>query len=105
MHFYERLRYGVSHRDVWSFDHYLSDVICRGIEQLREGYGYPAHLDSFEQWVEILDEMHKGFYFHAHYWDRMLEDNFSWQKEQEVYDPMLERSLELFKEYYRHMWD
>src|SRR5688500_5140509 len=66
---YNRVAHGVSYHDVWSFDHHLSHIICKGIEQLYEGHGYPANFEEPEEWQAILADMHEGFYYHATYWD------------------------------------
>lgn len=34
--YYERARYGVGHLDIWSFDHYLSTTIARGLRILAD---------------------------------------------------------------------
>ena len=55
--FYQRARYGVSAKDVWSFDFYLSGVIVRGLQRLRDDkFGHPGDLTE-ESWDAIMDTM------------------------------------------------
>ena len=66
--YYERARYGVGHRDVWSFDTYLAGVIALGLRRLADGHSYPTdweaddwdralrtHADSLEAWANHFD--------------------------------------------------
>lgn len=37
----QRIRYGISRRDVWEFDSYLAEVTARGLRILTSGHGTP----------------------------------------------------------------
>ncbi len=68
---YQRVRYGVSDRDTWSFYNYTSEVLVRGLKNLREiNHGLPCDLlydntgkqicseeDAVRKWNEILDNI------------------------------------------------
>ena len=46
-HLYQRIKYGVSERDTWCLDYYLSDVIINGIKHMWHGiYGTPFGEDD-----------------------------------------------------------
>lgn len=53
--YYERARWGVGHRDAWSFDTYLSGVVATGLNMLADGHSYPLEWQE-EDWSRALRE-------------------------------------------------
>lgn len=56
-HCYQRIKYGVSFKDCWSLDFYLSKIISRGCRTIKDnGLGHPCDLTD-KQWENILEEI------------------------------------------------
>lgn len=82
---YQRIRYGYCDRDVWNFDHYLSNIIYNGLTDLAQNHnGYPSVLvynglsqeEANKAWADILNEIAQSFYYSQ-------EENYkikSWDK-------------------------
>lgn len=89
----QRIKYGYSDRDIWSFDSFLAKVIAGGIREVADYGGYPSeyednpnrwkdelnfiadqfewyarHQFSFQEFKEKEDDFHKAWI--------MLEENF-----------------------------
>lgn len=61
-YFFQRGSRGYSDRDIWSFDYYLSKVICNGLKKLKKDcHGYPEELKTPEKWDKVLQVMIEGF--------------------------------------------
>lgn len=66
---YQRIKYGFSDRDLWSFDYYLSKVISRGLRQLAvQAHGCPPEFydkkkkgDECIKWRQLLLTIAEGF--------------------------------------------
>lgn len=55
--FIQRGKKGYSKRDVWGFDYYLSDIIVKGLKDLKEmAHGYPCGEIVGVQSIDIEDE-------------------------------------------------
>ena len=80
---YQRIMYGVSDQDLWSFDIFLAHIIIRGLEKIKKDQAYPGYLQSYDQWVAILTEIQFAFALHI----RSFEHNIKMtQIEQYRYD-------------------
>lgn len=96
-HWYQRARYGVSFRDAWSLDCYLSDVISRGAGIIRKNdIGHPSDLTS-EEWQEVLDEIIDCF--------SSYDEIFEVGEGAENRMDKVNRGLDLLKEHYFDLWD
>lgn len=92
--------------DTWNMDYTLSLLIVPMLNQLKEGgHGYPAMLDSFEEWHEILDKMIWSFEQakNAHEGDYGLALNNN--EEYKAYMNRVQEGLDLFSKYYMSLWD
>lgn len=101
----ERAQRGFSEEDTFSFNHYLAGVIAGGLDLLAErGIGAPAAFyedrenfsddtAALEKWRAVLGEMALGFRL---YHDRDMPDDLP---------PELDRSFELLREWWGHLWD
>lgn len=96
-HRYQRARYGISDIDTWSLDNHLANVIALGTQTLKDGYGYPARMESQEEWHEILDRIHRAFSNYDEIYGTNEEAEF---RRDEVRDGM-----DLLKEYFFDLWD
>lgn len=130
---YQRVRYGFSDQDLYNFDKYLAQVLSQALPKLKDAHGYPADMETSEDWNEVLDKMTEGFArYHEEYehpdteemraWDKLLEEWFDregvapWPRLPESYregsrkfdeeqERALNESLDLLKEYFRNLWD
>lgn len=100
--FIERGRRGFSRSDVWSFDTYLAQVIAGGVRELAGNlHGCPPALvdgddvdAGCERWAQILDEIAMGFEHWATNDTRGADDLAE-----------LNRSLDLLRQWWGHLWD
>lgn len=101
----QRLRRGFSDKELWSLDYSIVDFITKYLEPRILGfksmkrYGYPAYLNSEQEWMNILNEIHQGFLI---------------IKREGVIDPcglteeetkQVSRSIELFSKHWVNLWD
>ena len=111
-HLYQKLRYGVSHRDCWSLDTFFARKIAAGLQMFinMNRHGMPAIWDSDESdhdillkeyfpiWEAILYKMLDGF------------ERISVDMESDPYDGAGEaryrrECLDLFAEFFEGLWD
>ena len=111
----QRIKYGYSDCDVWSFDDYLLDVLIGGLSQLRNSGSYPSKLKSVDEWESILSEMIDGFKigkelinlnsfpyqkdttdYNEYYLEKMLL-----KEDQEKHD----KAFDLLKKWFYGLWD
>lgn len=63
--FYQRGRRGWADCDVWGMDYYLARVIPGMLKDLRKNHnGYPATLETDNEWVAIINKIIAGFEAH-----------------------------------------
>lgn len=53
-HYYQRLRYGISHSDCWSFDTHLLKVMIWGLKDLKNAGGFAPNLED-DEWATIIN--------------------------------------------------
>lgn len=106
--FLERGQKGYCYKDLWSFDSFLSDLLVRGLTELKQNcHSYPNDIDDWDEWMLILDEMIECFKEQ----ERRIETNISgdivgvWKKRREHQKKKLHRGLELLERYYYDLWD
>jgi hypothetical protein len=95
--FIQRHTRGFSDDDLWSFDHTLAKHIAPRLRRFQEiRCGYPGNITD-EKWEEILSKMTAAFELigSEEYWD------WKWSKEDEE---GVDEGLDLFREYYHHLW-
>lgn len=62
-YFIQRGRRGYSDRDLWSYDHFLADIIGNGLKQLaKTTHGWPdSKFETFEEWQAELNKISDAF--------------------------------------------
>lgn len=60
--------------------------------------GYPANLNSMEEWHEILDKMIYAF-------QELIYDDWHWSDDGIERDRRIKEGLNLFSEYFTALWD
>ena len=96
---YQRVRYGFSDKDLWSFDHYLSNVIVRGLTRLKSlQHGYPTSCKSECEWYDIMEDIIYTFEI-----NKQIVDNLDIPSD--IDKERYERGWKLFREYYNNLWD
>lgn len=107
--YFHRAKKGYSYIDTWSFDAYLCGVITGGLKELKNRHiGYPASL-SKEEWDEILGKIIDGFIAGKALIDMdYMEDSCrreDWEPKEEAFKEKFEEGMNLFREYFFHLWD
>ena len=71
---FQRMFRGYDDTDLWNLDVSISKRIVRMLMDFKKvTQGYPACLDSFEEWMEILDKMIYCFDFFENHFDELYE--------------------------------
>lgn len=131
-YFIQRGKRGFADCDIWNFSYYLSDVIAKGLQELKEnGNGFPSEENMTEgKWVDILNEMINTFETSKEIVDmntiylpseRFTKDEYHKQmkfvkKFNKKHDENMvvltkekvrryERGFKLFIEYFHSLWD
>ena len=99
---FQRMFRGYDDTDLWNLDVSISKRIVRMLKDFKKvTQGFPAKLDSFEEWMEILDKMIYCFDFYGNCFDEL------YKLSKEEYDKKLklaDEGFDLFKEYYLDLW-
>ena len=92
--------------DTWNMDYTLSLLIVPMLNQLKEdGHGYPATLNSFEEWHEILDKMIWSFEQTKGEYESSYGLALNNNEEYKVYMNRVQEGFDLFGKYYMSLWD
>lgn len=82
----------------WEYNSFFLETIFMALDyMINEGHNYPERVGSYEKWHDILEEMKEGFKLAQ---KRINHENLS-EKEQKKID----KSFDLFKEYFFNLWD
>ncbi len=99
---WQRYRQGWAFSDVWNIDTAHARYMCGALEELKSVTGTPSDL-THEDWCAILDEMKNGFCYYAeHRYDISYPGDY--KKDQEKLMEKLNRSMNLLKKWYGHLW-
>ena len=109
---------GYSHRDLWSFDAYLLQVLHNGMKELKRiKHGYPC--DCQKPWDnnrdcqcerkfdEALDKMVEGMEAGRRIIDLDYRETYdsSWEEKIKEDKKIFDEAMDLFKEYFFALWD
>ena len=90
-----QVRHGFDYADTWSLDYSLSKWILPRLKHLKAVHvGYPGALTP-EEWDAILGKMVDAF-------EVIVEDDYLGDKEKQK---TIDEGLDLFREYFQHLWD
>jgi len=114
--FYYRGKNGYSYMDVWDFDYYLCDVITNGLKLFKANlHGGPHELfdnaaeNPTWEWEEVLDKIRDGFIAGKSLMDMDYMDGCNtreeWEPKQKKLVDTFNEGMDLFKEYFFHLWD
>ena len=106
--FWERGRKGYCFEDLYSFDHWLSKTIARGLREFKQNcHSYPNDIDNWEEWMTVLDEMIECFEKQTRGIGNIGGGDLMerWKKRQENKKIKLHRGLELLEKYWWDLWD
>jgi len=122
-YFIQRGRRGYSDEDVWSFDHYLCEIIPPALRQIKEkGAGCPSEYydeknknNECKPWHEILEEIAQGFEsakilinHDITIWKENKDGNYTMETDHpkaEQASKKMKRGLALFSEHFLNLWD
>ena len=110
---HERATKGYCYEDLWSFDSWLSKTIANGLREFKQQcHTYPSGDVTWEEWMNILDEMiecfdeqNRGIDNMPCKPDGMTIDFDLIHKRQAHRVERLHRGLELLEKYYYDLWD
>lgn len=98
-YFFQRGLRGYAECDHWSLDNYLNEVIPGLVRDLKNHlHSFPVGM-SVPEWEGILEEIAVGFES-----GNSTDDCFDRKKEDEL-RAKFKRGMELFVQYYNHLWD
>lgn len=103
LHPYQRVRYGYSDRDLYSFDHFLERVMVRGLRELATCPAYKPIDENYESdpdagpehWQRLLHEMADGFEISA--------EKDTWEMTEEE-KKQVKRSYKLLAKFHEGLW-
>lgn len=97
--FFQRGIRGYSDRDLWDFDYYLAEVISKGCKQLsEESHGYPHTVESFDEWIKVLNDISKKFEEY-----KGILDKYPFEKE--LYENHNKEMFSLLEKHFSALWD
>lgn len=108
---FQKKRRGYSDLELWNLDDTIAKWIVPRLKAFRDTtQAYPANLESFEQWQEMLGEMIFGFEFSSDEWYR---DNVfqcskeSLEEKMAEFDSLVQRAENgrvLFAKHFNGIW-
>ena len=98
---------GYADCDVWNTVSYLNKIIIPMLEHLRDhSGGYPAQLESPEEWSSLLNTMIEGFKASERISDCEYEGiGETWKAQIERDESIQKNGMKVFSEYYNGLWD
>ena len=81
----------------WEYMGFFLETIIPSLEfMIKEGQSYPASL-SPKKWRKILSEMREGF--------KLARGKINYKKLTKKQEVKVDKSFDLFKKYFFHLWD
>ena|SRR5258708_7092869 len=96
----ERVKFGYSTQDWWSFDSYLAGVIASGLERFasEEAHGHPADL-SWEEWQNYLNSISVVLRrWENDFWGLPVNEGLELEKD-------LKEAMHKFADRFTSLWD
>jgi hypothetical protein len=91
---------GFHYEDTWNLDCTIIKFILPRLAYLRDTTsGYPNNLDSYEEWIDILNEILDGFESYL----IIMEGEVSASKD--IGQNKFKKAFELFTKYFCNLWD
>jgi len=102
----QRFFRGYSACDIWGLDHHLAKLISKRLKVfIKNLHGHPSELNSFEEWLEVLNKMIWSFDFVAGDYGYEEDKEFPSDKESEALNKQCQEGLDLFAKYFMTLWD
>ena len=92
--------------DLWNLDAFYSNLIVRSLTEFKKTtIGYPARLNSMENWQSILDDIIFAFKYKSQDpYDQDIEEKNMSIGEISARQDRASRGFDLFKEYFNDLW-
>ena len=91
---------GFHYEDTWNLDCTIIKFILPRLAYLRDiTSGYPSNLDSYEEWIDILNEILDGFESYL----IIMEGEVS--ALEDIGQNKFKKAFELFTKYFCNLWD
>lgn len=95
-HWYQRLRYGYTDKEVWDLFWHVSKYILPRLERLADiSNGYPIGL-TVKKWNKILDQMIEAF-------EIIAKSDVLWEIDSKA-NAKVKKGLSLFGKYFLDLW-
>ncbi len=101
----QRLTRGFDNSELWNLDTTIVKFILPRLKVFRSfECGHPGHIDTMEEWNEILDKMIKGF---EYYLDENLgeDKNLTFKENNANREKIISEGLDLFRKYFSNLWN
>ena len=113
-----RAKYGWNDEDVWDFDNYLAKIIIGGLTRLKKDchscpneFFHENEEDECKKWKDVLDLIILGFeahlkitnmeYFKKYAYGKFYKD----EEELKRLENQFDEGMNLFKKYFKHLWN
>ena len=91
---------GFHYEDTWNLDCTIIKFILPRLAYLRDTTsGYPSNLDSYEEWIDILNKILDGFESYL----TIMEGEASTLED--IGQNKFKKAFELFTKYFGNLWD
>lgn len=101
---YQVLTRGYSDRNVWNMYYDVADLNIKLLTHLRDNsVGHPAELNE-KKWNKILTKIIEGFQAVIDK-ENLRYGHSTYKKDAAKLDKKFEEGMELYKVWYRHLWD
>jgi hypothetical protein len=102
---WQRRTRGFDDRVTYGFDHEIIKWVLPRLKVFKQfsiNHSYPCDLSGTEEWEKILDEMIEGM-------ELMIDDpiyypEVGWFEKETKKQEIIEKSLDLFRKYFRDLW-
>lgn len=92
--------HGFHYEETWNLDTEIIKFIVPRLAYLRDiTSGYPSNLDSYEEWIDILNEILDGFESYL----IIMEGEVS--ALEDIGQNKFKKAFELFTKYFGNLWD
>ena len=101
---WQRKTRGFDDSVTWSLDWEIIRWTLPRLKEFRKcvKYGYPCELSGIEEWGRILDEMIEGLQLLVD--DPCYYPQKGWMEMEKAKQEIIEKSLDLFRKYFRSLW-
>ena len=91
-------------KETWNLDCTIAKFIVPRLKLFKKVVDcYPGHLDSMDEWYEIIDKMIYSFTYYTEDYHTDFSDP-DWKEKEKDTQGKVKEGLELFAKYYAGLW-